>query len=121
MAIGRILNRTIDLNKINLWDLPHVEHSRIYWEGRKRKPFSAYHEKLPDEIKAKVLAFLRSGIEWSACPGILTDDVTGNSLPIQWLNYTDGVYSWNSKTTYQFAEYDMKLPDEFIEHILKQA
>lgn len=121
MAIGRFSSQKVDLNKIDLWELPHVEHSRIYWDGEERKPFSSFHEKLPDEVKAKVLAYLRSGTEWSACPGIFTDDVTGERLPIQWLNYTDGHYSWNSKTIYQFYHYDMKLPDDFIKHILRET
>ncbi len=48
------------------------------------------------------------------------DDKTGEVIPGSYLIYSDGKFAWASKTIYQFEQYDMKLPNEFIEYIESQ-
>lgn len=33
--------------------------------------------------------------------------------------YFDGVYFWTDEDTYHFEKYDMRLNDEFVNHVLK--
>ena len=74
------------------------------------------------QIKDKdaVLRYMKSAFVLAVAPGIMQDVLTGEKIPGEWLVYGDGIYSWESETIYYFDKYNMTLPDEFIEHVLKE-
>ena len=56
-------------------------------------------------------------MECGAVLGNMTDEKTHENITGSWMIYTDGTYSWTTKIIYHFREYDMKLPDRFLEQI----
>jgi len=69
--------------------------------------------------KESVVAYLKNGaIE--AAAGRAKDIITGERIPGEWLSYTDGTYRWDTSLIYHFDRYNIKLPDEFIQHAISQ-
>jgi len=68
--------------------------------------------------KSKVLSYLKSRPVSAAAPAVLIDVITGESIQSALTSHNDGVYWWRSDVIYYFEEYNLKLPDEFIEHVL---
>ena len=52
----------------------------------------------------------------SAAAGVFRDVLTGTAIPGQAICLTDGKYGWRSDVTYYVEKYNMKLPQEFVDH-----
>lgn len=82
-------------------------------------PFESTDQPIPE--KEIVLRYLKETPDVAAAPAILRDVFTGESLHMELLARSDGVYIWRSDIAYYFEKYDLKLPNEFIEYVLQQT
>ena len=103
-------------------ELIMVDYDDVYFtqdsNGKKvRKPFAELISVLPKAEKEMILKYLRYGLECGAVLGNMTDEKTHENITGSWMIYTDGTYSWTTKIIYHFREYNMKLPDRFLEQI----
>ena len=67
--------------------------------------------------KDKVLRYMKNCKVIAAAPGRLRDAFTNAIIPGEMLAYSDGQYYWGTETIYYFEKYNLKLPDEFLNHI----
>ena len=52
----------------------------------------------------------------------ITDFITGEEFHRESIKcFNDGVYCWSNLEIYHFEKYDLKLNDDFIQHVLKQT
>lgn len=51
---------------------------------------------------------------------LATDYVTNKTLTNNIECFDDGMYYWTSEEIYHFEKYDLKLNDDFINHVLSQ-
>ena len=65
-----------------------------------------------------IIAYLRNGAVEAAAAGRAKDVLTGERIPGEWVTLTDGIYEWDTSLIYHFDKYNIRLPDEFIRHIL---
>ncbi len=72
----------------------------------------------PISMKEKVLDYLKSAKIVAVSPSIPRDVITQERIPGDFCYYSDGKYSWRSDTIYYFEKYNLKLEDEFIQHVL---
>lgn len=105
----------VDLKTINSRDLIMIDWADIY-----KQPFSALISHYTDKAKTIIKSYLHSGTQCGAIMGRQVDEKTGGEIPGPYLIFTDGKFAWTSKTIYHFEHYDMKLPEEFVKHILEQ-
>ena len=71
--------------------------------------------------KSTVIAYLRSQKRVSSCPRAAIDCVTGEQISASYSVFTDGEYDWCDFLIYHIEKYNVRLPQDFIEHIMKQA
>lgn len=69
--------------------------------------------------KNKILEYLKSFDAEYCSAALVYDVVTGKETQTDELGFTDGEYTWYSSWIYHFEKYNLKLNDDFIEHILK--
>ena len=72
------------------------------------------------EEKSKLLDYMkrRDFLDWASTKKI-TDRVTGERVDtVCWVGYNDGEYEWTSTETYLLEKYDLKVSDEFIQHVM---
>ena len=110
---------------INPETLIRIDFSPIYFNidangFRSRKPFDELVEILSANKKVTIIRYLKSVEHCGAIMGRQVDEKTGGEIPGPYLIFTDGKFAWTSKTIYHFENYDMKLPEEFVKHILEQ-
>ena len=74
----------------------------------------------PPEHKAKILAYLKRGKETGRATTRFSDKIGGVEM-IPAICYTDDVYEWRSDTIYYYEKYNIELPKDFIEHVLKRT
>lgn len=77
-------------------------------------------EILAPELKIRILKYLKNlGVTISVAPGYDIDRTTGQLIPDSTIKvYADGDYIWDSETINLFEKYDLKLSNDFIEHVL---
>ena len=68
--------------------------------------------------KESIIAYLRNGAIEAAAAGRARDVFTGERIPEEWVTLTDGIYEWDTSLIYHFDKYNIRLPDEFLRHIL---
>ncbi len=71
--------------------------------------------------KEKILTYMKSCASSSTAPAILTDVLTGEKLNISLECKNDGVYCWRTDYIYYIEKYDLKIPDDFIRHVLNKT
>lgn len=74
----------------------------------------------PIEHKEKVYNYMKKARVVAAAPAILRDYVNGERIDEELLVHTDDVYEWTSDIAYYFNKYNYKLPDDFIQHVLRK-
>lgn len=77
----------------------------------------------PMEHKETILRYLRKvriDDQVSAAAGVFHDVLTGAVIPGEALFLTDGKYGWRSDVAYYVDKYNMRLPAEFIKHVLNK-
>lgn len=74
--------------------------------------------KTPISEKERILQFLKTGTyNGVRCSSIY--DYVKNEPTFKDINlYTDGIYEWDDEEIYHFEHYNIKLDDDFIEHVL---
>ena len=76
--------------------------------------------KLPADKKEKVLYYILNAPHIAESPGMAVDAFTKERLHMPISLQGDDICIWRSDIAYYFEKYDLKLPDEFIEHVLKK-
>lgn len=74
----------------------------------------------PIREKEKIIAYMRNCKIEAVSPAIVTDLIDKKSKIPELYTMTDGKYAWRSDVIYYVEKYDMELPEEFIQHVLKQ-
>lgn len=69
--------------------------------------------------KEQVLRYMRKGHVIAAAPGMVKDVFKHENVAGEMLAYCDGEYYWGSEAIYYFEKYNMQLPKEFIDHIVR--
>lgn len=69
--------------------------------------------------KARILKFLCSFNPVSVT-GIISDFQTGEWTKQENLDFEDGDFYWSSSDIYHFDKYNLKLNDDFIQHVLNR-
>ena len=79
-----------------------------------------YFSKTPYEHKNEVISYMKtSGKEKCVC-GLAYDVVTGEVIGTRKIIH-DNKYSWTSYLIYYIEKYNLKLNDEFIQHVLSNS
>ncbi len=75
---------------------------------------------VPCTSKDVILLYLKNNdFIKGAMPSLKHDIFSNEIIPGDCLYYSDGTFSWDYETIYYFEKYNMKLPDDFINHVLK--
>ena len=77
--------------------------------------------KKPYDGMDKVVNYLKNGQVTYVSASENKDVFTNETLPGFRSGMTDGVYSWNSALSYYVQKYNLKLNDDFINHVLNQT
>mgnify|MGYP001046517198 CR=1 FL=1 len=75
----------------------------------------------PIKEKKKVIEYMKKCKVIGVAPAIVRDVINPENRIPELLLMTDGIYEWRSDIIYYVEKYDMELPEEFIQHILKQV
>lgn len=86
--------------------------------GNDYPPFADCVSKEPIQGKDKIVAYLHRGKAVAAAAGVFRDVFNGESIKGEALWQTDGQYDWRSDTAYYVDRYNLKLPDDFVTHII---
>lgn len=81
------------------------------------KEFTGFRSPVKNDI---LNYFKQHNVAYSVviCPA--TDYITGKTLDNLIECFDDEVYTWTSEEIYHFEKYDLKLNDDFINHVLNQ-
>ncbi len=75
--------------------------------------------KNPSPYKNIILDYFNSHTQNAAfASSTIIDVVTGEDTRLPKALYDDGEYQWNSTFVYHFEKYNLKLNDDFIQHVL---
>lgn len=75
----------------------------------------------PYPEKDAILAYLRSGSLEAIAGNQSTDVFTGESTGIPGSVRSDGTYRWGGDLAYYVDKYNLRLPDEFVNHVLSKT
>ena len=71
------------------------------------------------KLKINIVQYLRSGISVSVCPTMVHDVLETEHEIGELSTLTDGIYQWPSDYVYYIEKYNLKIPDDFINHMQK--
>ena len=72
----------------------------------------------PHPQKGKILAYLKSRKASAVSPGFYRDVIDNKTIINSPKCYTDGTYLWRSDTIYYFEKYNLRLNQDFIDHVM---
>ena len=72
------------------------------------------------EYQKEIIQYLRNGHKDACSPGIVKDYFTGEIIEGELFCMSDGMYGWRSDIVYYVEKYNLRLPDDFIDHVLKK-
>jgi hypothetical protein len=75
----------------------------------------------PYPEQTRVAAYLRNGTSFMASVALPRDVITGKRFPGETLVMHDGKYCWSTDLVYYVEKYNLRLPVEIEQHILKKA
>lgn len=77
----------------------------------------------PLRDKGKVIEYLKGGLILSVIPVVERDRLSGSGsvTPRGIRVQTDGEWAWASSLAYWLENYDLSLPDEFLEHVRSKS
>ena len=75
----------------------------------------------PYEGKEMIINYLESGEKTVTACSRARDFFTGELIPGERCIMTDGEYSWSSSLSYYVDKYNLRLPSEFEEKVLKNG
>ena len=70
--------------------------------------------------KASVLGYLKNAPVIAVAAAKMVDVISGEAISGELSTQSDGMYAWRSDVSYYFEKYNLKLPDDFIKHVLDQ-
>ena len=74
------------------------------------------------EHQDDIVYYMRNyGKPGMAAPMLTRDFFTGEYSGGGLVHFSDGEYAWTSDLPYYVEKYNLKLPDDFIEHVLKMT
>lgn len=76
------------------------------------------HEE-PHKSKAAILKHLRNGNVHMVTASRFVDVLSGKKTNIELVFMDDGKYAWTSKIPYYVEKYNLQLPEDFVNHILR--
>lgn len=68
--------------------------------------------------KAEILEYLLNGRIHMVTASHITDVFTGETIGKELVYMDDGEFSWSSKIPYYVDKYNLRLPEEFENHVL---
>ncbi len=74
----------------------------------------------PIAEKDLVIDYMKNAMILAAAPAIVKDVFDPNIRIPELLLMGDGKYQWRSDIVYYIDKYNLKIPDEFLKHILSQ-
>lgn len=75
-------------------------------------------QKLPPQVKAKVLKYLKEGEPVLAASTKLKDPITGKIFAFESIVREKDGYSWATGDIYMLEHYDIKLRNEFLQQVV---
>ena len=72
----------------------------------------------PYDSKEKIIDYMLNGSVHMVTASKPIDIFTGNVINYDLVFMDDGEYSWTSKLIYYVDKYNLKLPEDFINHIM---
>ena len=73
----------------------------------------------PIAEKGRVLNYMKNGNKGSAAAGVAMDIIKNIPIEAEFCCYNDGIYGWRSDTIYYFENYNLKLDEDFLKHVLR--
>ena len=76
----------------------------------------------PDRYEGqdKIVEYLKNGKKTIASTQVPHDFLTGKQILMEKIGMNDGVYAWYNTLAYYVETYNLRLPEEFEKHILRQ-
>jgi hypothetical protein len=74
----------------------------------------------PIKEKKKIIEYMKKCKIEAVAPAIVTDLINPDIKFAELYFMSDGKYGWRSDIIYYLEKYDMELPEEFVQHVLKQ-
>ena len=75
----------------------------------------------PTEYTNKIINYMKKCKVSSDSPAIVTDIFTGEPINATLSCMNDGKYAWRSDLIYYIEKYNLKLPDDFIIHVINNS
>lgn len=75
----------------------------------------------PSQYKDLILDYMKKCKTTSSAPAIIHDVISNQKVDIPLECKTDGIYGWRTDIIYYIEQYDLKLPDDFISHVLAKT
>lgn len=72
----------------------------------------------PLQNKSKILNHLKAGTVTAVAAGSAHDVLSGEVIDGELTLLTDGVYEWRSDILYYVDKYNVRLNDDFIQHVM---
>ena len=77
-----------------------------------------YLHGIPHPHKEQILMHLRNGQVHMVTATRIVDIISGEQTNIELYFMNDGFYSWSSRILYYVDKYNLRLPDDFVDHIM---
>ncbi len=75
----------------------------------------------PVSHKDKILSYMKNTPVVAATTALVTDYITKEQFYKANNAHSDGVYQWYEDEIYHFEKYNLKLNDDFIQHVLSNS
>ncbi len=75
----------------------------------------------PISYKDKILSYMKSAPVVAATTALVTDYLTKEQFYKANNAHSDGAYQWYEDEIYHFEKYNLKLSDDFIQHVLNNS
>lgn len=75
----------------------------------------------PFDHKNTIVEYIKAGHGCMASPIFIKDVITGERVFRPRVTMHDGVYLWSSSLIYHVEKYNVRLPEEFIAHVLERT
>lgn len=75
----------------------------------------------PIKEKNKVVEYIKKSEVIAVAPAIVRDVLNPEIRLPELFLMSDGKYKWRSDIIYYIENYDMELPEEFVQHVLSQV
>lgn len=107
------------MDSIPIADLPDDVLELIFKESiteAEMKRLLSYVCEKPNEDEDKILSYLQSGLNVTACT-LFLDHLDSHKWVTSYAIYSDGVWAWSNALAYYVGCYHFRLPFEFVAHM----